>query len=395
MPFPTVNFKAGSYALIEGKKDSYKFYIVLKGKLTKIQESFGDSSQMARFLLGPGDFFGVESAMSRQKHIETVVAITDCTLIEVPAVSFGSLIEKSAPIAMKIIRSFSEKLRDFDVAIAHVSSTSASNENISHVFDIAEYWFQKGDIEHAVYAYQRYVQYAPNGSLKDRAIDRLKSLGKDLEVPSQKIQSIERNYKPDQIIFCESESGHELYIIRKGNIKITKIVDGQEVLLALVQPGDIVGEMALLDNKPRTASAIAANPVSVLVVNKANFEHIVKKETQLATKLITLLSERLWTAYKQLANLMIKDNTGRLLDILLTVAEKNHASVDNKVSYAYEFGAKDLLKMAGLDPQKDEALVLNIFQYRWLQLHNGKIICSNLLELQKHVNFYKKRKTRS
>ena len=60
------------------------------------------------------------------------------------------------------------------------------------------------------------------------------------------------------------------------------------------------------------ASAISYGNVSVLAINKSNFEGMVQAQPQLATRLIQLLSERIWTAYRQLENLLIRDPLGRI-----------------------------------------------------------------------------------
>ena len=390
MAFPTITYKAGSYALIEGKMDSDKFYIILKGRLRTQKDApvIGEEDSQH---LGPGDFFGVESAMARQSRIETVIAESDCSLIEVASEEFGTLIQKSAPVAMKIIRSFSAKLRTFDNTIARISFRNSVEENPAHLFDLGEFWFKENRQEHATYAYQRYLQCTPQGQYVTETRARLEGMKKSLEAPPLAYAELSRNYASDKLIFCENEPGYELYVIRAGRVKITKMVDGQEVMLALLQAGDIFGEMAILDNKPRTATAVTADNVGLLAINKANFENMVKAQPQLATKLITLLSERIWTAYRQLANLMIGDMVGRLYDTLLTVAEKNHTPVVGKTKYTYEFGSSDLLKMVGLDPQKDEHYLLEIFKNKWLRLEQGRIICNDLLELQKQVAYYRKK----
>ena len=66
-----------------------------------------------------------------------------------------------------------------------------------------------------------------------------------------------RTYNKNKIIFADGELGESLYIIQKGTVKITKILNGNEIILAILKHGDIFGEMALLENKPRSASAIA------------------------------------------------------------------------------------------------------------------------------------------
>ncbi len=389
MSFPSITFKAGSYAMIEGEKDSEKFYIILKGQLRahKATPVVGEEDTQ---ILGPGDFFGVESAMARQSRIETVIAVSECTLIEISTDNFGILIQKSAPIALKIIRSFSMKLREFDSIITRISFRNVNEDDPKYLFSLAEFWFGSNQIDYAAYAYQRYLQCVPGGEFTKQSISRLQGLGKPLKAPPLVSSVLSRSFLPDKLIFCEHEPGYELYVIRSGRVKITKMVDGQEVMLALLQVGDIFGEMALLDNKPRTATAVTADDVTLMTINKVNFENMVKEQPQLATKLITILSERIWMAYKQLANLMIDDVVSRLYDLLLTVLEKNHVNIGPRARYTFEFGGSDLLKMAGLNPKTDERYLLALFKNRWLRLEQGRIICLDLIELQKHVSIIRK-----
>lgn len=390
MSFQMLNFKAGSYVVIEGKREALNFFIIRQGKLKTTKENpvIGDDGSQ---VLGPGDFFGVESAMSGHSRIETVMALSDCSLIVCNNDQFGLLIQKNAPVAMKIIRSFSVKLRAFDNTITRLSFRNAVEEDPSHLFSLGEHWLKEGRTKHAAYAFQKYLQWVPQGDRVSQAKMQLQSLNMPLRAPVIPETSINRQYKPDEMIFCENEPGRELYIIQSGRVKITKMVDSQEVMLAVLQTGDIFGEMALLDNKPRSASAIASENTTMLAINKANFETMVQQQPQLATRLITLLSERIWMAYRQLANLMITDPVGRLYDTLLTLAEKHHVKIAAKAAYTYEIGGKDLLKMVGLDPARDEKYLMELLKSRWLKLDEGKIICMDLGELEKQVQFYRKR----
>ncbi|MCB1175254.1 MAG: cyclic nucleotide-binding domain-containing protein [Leptospiraceae bacterium] len=390
MAFQSVQYKAGSYVIIEGKKDSNTFYIILKGKV-RTQKSNPVAGDDNNKVLGPGDFFGVVSAMSNQRRIETVVAMTDSVLIEVPNDRFGLLIQKNAPVAMKIIRSFSMQLRAFDSTIARLSYSNPVEEDPSHLFTLGEFWYNQQRYNHAAYAYQRYLQWVPKGDKLSEAKMRLQAMNKPLQAPPVAESSINRRYSAGDLIFCENEPGYELYILQAGRLKITKMVDGQEVMLAVLQPGDIFGEMAILDNKPRTATAILAEEATMLAINKANFEGMVQAQPQLATKLITLLSERIWTAYRQLANLMISEAIGRLYDTMLTLAEKQHARIAARSSFNFDIGGKDLLKMVGLDPDRDENLLMEVLKNRWMKLDQGKLICLDLEELEKQVSYYRKK----
>lgn len=385
-----VNYGPKAYITVEGKSEANRFFIIRQGKVV-IQKETPVVGEENNQLLGPGDFFGVESAMSGHRRIETVISQTPVSCIACNSDQFGLLIQKNAPVAMKIIRSFSMKLRAFDTTITRLSFRNAVEEDPSHLFALGEYYFNEDRHNHAAYAYQRYLQWVPKGSHVSEAKMRLQTMNKPLKAPAVIEKTMHRERQEDEMVFCENEPGYELYIIQSGRVKITKMVDGQEVMLAVLQQGDIFGEMAILDNKPRSASAICAEKTSMLAINKANFEAMVKAQPQLATRLITLLSERIWTAYRQLANLMITDPVGRLFDMLLIQAEKNHAKIAPRTSYDFDIGGKDLLKMIGFDPIKDEHLLMNMLKAKYLKLDGGKIQCLDLEELEKAATFYRKR----
>jgi CRP/FNR family transcriptional regulator len=388
--FKVENYMEKSFITVEGKKDSGNFYIIRNGKV-KIMKENPVVGEEPYSILGPGDFFGVISCMSGHARIETAVGLTGVSLISVEREQFGILIQKNPAIAMKIIRFFSKKLRDFDQAITQLTFKNTAEEDPEHLFNIGEYYLKKKVLNHAIYAYQRYLQYCPAGPNRDNAITRLKTVKAPLKVPENPQSStMARNYKDNTMIFCENEPGMELYIIQGGKVKITKIVD-EEVLLAVLKSGDIFGEMAILENRPRSASAISFGEVTLLAINKSNFEGMVQAQPQLATRLIQLLSERIWTAYRQLENLMIKDPIGRIYDTLLIQIEKQKIKITPKMPHNFEFGFKELFNMVGLPPEKTEILSVQLLEDKHFRLEEGKIICTDLEELEKNVQFYRKK----
>ncbi len=388
--FKVENYLANSFIMIEGKKNVNNFYIIRSGKV-KVKKENPVAGEEPFTIFGPGDFFGVVSCMSSHARIETAIALENVSLISVERELFGLLIQKNPAVAMKIIRFFSRKLRDFDQSITKLTLKNNVEEDPSHLFNIGEYYIKKKVFNHAIYAYQRYLQYCPNGENRDMALQRLKSLKAAYKVPDPKGKdSMNRSYPDNTMLFSEYEPGNELYIIQSGKVKITKIVD-QEVLLAVLKGGDIFGEMALLDNKPRSASAISFGDVNVLAINKSNFEGMVQAQPQLATRLIQLLSERIWTAYRQLENLLIRDMLGRIYDTLLIQIEKQKIKIKPKEPHNFEFGTKELIDMVGLPQNKGEVFIVQVLEDKHIKLEEGKIICTDLEELEKTVQFYRKK----
>lgn len=387
--FKIENYLANSFILIEGKKNANNFYIIRSGRV-KLAKANPVVAEEPYSILGPGDFFGVISCMSGRPRIETSQAIDNVSLISIEKDRFGLLIQRNPTIAMKIIRFFSRKLRLFDHAIANISLSDSMHENPAQLFHIGEHHLKKKAMRHAIYVFQRYLQYCPNGENVDKAIEILQRMKAPLKVEdSYNSTSMNRTYTDKSIIFSECEPGNELFIIQSGKVKISKIVS-DEVLLAVLKQGDIFGEMALLDNKPRSASAVSFGDTQVLAINKQNFESIVQQQPQMATRLIQLLSARIWTAYRQLDNLMISNDIGRMYDALLIQAEKHWVPIEPKTNYNFEIGPTELINMVGLPPDKGDVIFNTMLDDKNMAIENGKIICLDLYELEKTVKFYKK-----
>ncbi|MBS0618941.1 MAG: Crp/Fnr family transcriptional regulator [Spirochaetes bacterium] len=387
--FQIANFQANAFVIVEGKA-APGFYIVRQGRV-RLTAEMPIPGEDASLFLNPGDFFGVVSAMSGHPHIETAQCLAPTSLINVGRDQFGVLIQKNAPIAMKIIRYFSQRLRIIDRAITKLTFHSTVEEDPQMMFNIAQFYYGKQEMKHAAYAYQRYLQYYPNSQLAAQAKMALQNMSAPMSVPTPPGNALGRSFVDGQMVFIEHEPGNELYIIQGGKVKITKVVNENEVLLAVLNPGDIFGEMALLENKPRSASAVASGNVTTLAINKQNFEGMVQAQPQLATKLITLLSERIWLAYRQLANLLISDPVGRMYDTLLTQVQKKKVAIQPKTPYVFDIGSQEILKMLGFAPEKGEEYLITMLSDKNLRLDQGKFICKDLAELEKQVSFIRKR----
>jgi CRP-like cAMP-binding protein len=199
-----------------------------------------------------------------------------------------------------------------------------------------------------------------------------------------------RTYPKNSMVFAEGEPGNELFIIQKGSVTIAKIVDENEVLLAVLKPGDIFGEMALLEAKPRAASAVAYEECQVLAVNRANFARMIQTQPQLIARLTTLLSERIWFIYKQLANTLISDPLGRMYDALLIQLEKNRVPVTSQTPYTFDFGPKELANMIGYTQKESNLLFRKMLENKKITILDNKIHIITINDIIKQTEFYRK-----
>jgi CRP-like cAMP-binding protein len=385
-----VNFKKGSYIIVEGKQRADSFYILRSGKV-RISKEVEIVEEEGGNLLNPGDFFGVVSTMSSHSHIETAQALTDISLISVHREQYGLLIERNTPVAMKIIQQFSRKMRYLDEALTRLTFKSTAENDTSQLFKVAEYYARQNLYNHAYYAYHQYVKNCPDGTYLDTAKERMakiKPYAKVVYLDTEN-EDFTRTYPKNTMVFSEGQPGKELYIIQRGSVQITKIVDDNEVLLALLKPGDIFGEMSLIENKPRSASAIAHDDAVLLAVNKANFQRMVTQQPQIITRLTQLLAERIWFIYKQLANTLLSDPVGRMFDALLIQLEKARVSIAPGAVYTFDFGPKELINMVGLSNREGNAAIQQLFKNSKLKVVDNRIHCTDIDEVEKQARYYR------
>jgi len=389
-----VNYNKGAYITIEGKTAD-QFYIIRSGKV-RIEKELDIPEEEDDAILYPGDFFGVVSTMSNHPHVDNAVALDDCSLITVRQDQYSLLIEKNTPVAMKIINEFSKQVRLLDQTLTRLTFKSSVEADERHLFQVAEYYAQQNQFNQAFYAYYKYCVNNPNGSNVDMAKQRMEKIrpyAKTANLNPDTTKFI-RQYPKDTMLFAEGESGPELFIIQKGSIRITKIVDRNEVLLALLKSGDIFGEMALLENKPRSASAIAHEDSVLMAVNRANFKGMVVEQPRVIARLTSSLAERIWNLHRQLKNTLIVDPVGRLYDSLVLELEKERLDTTSRQSYTFGFGPADLLNMLGLEKGAGQNALKTLLESKDLNVVDNKLYSSDISQIKKSAEFYKKMEIR-
>ncbi|MDR1388811.1 MAG: cyclic nucleotide-binding domain-containing protein [Treponema sp.] len=389
-----VNYKKDSYIVVEGKANADRFFIIRQGNV-RISKEVNVVEEEGGNVLGPGDFFGVVSTMSNHSHIETAQAISDVTLISVMREQYSQLIQNNTPVAMKIILQFSKRMRFLDEALTRLTLKSNAQEDTGHLFKVADYYTRQSQYNQAYYAYHQYIKYCPGGEFILQARERMMKIAPYAKNVKLDFKSDEFNrvYPRDSMIFSEGEPGEELFIIQNGAVKIAKIVDNNEVLLAVLKTGDIFGEMALLESKPRAACAVTYEECQLMAVNRANFERMVGTQPQIVARLTTLLAERIWFIYKQLANTLIADPVGRMYDALLIQLEKSRTAI-SAVSYTFDFGVKELVNMVGIPQSEGMAVLRKLMENKKIQILKSQdkdlIHCLDLTEVAKQTEYYRK-----
>ncbi|MBI5526921.1 MAG: Crp/Fnr family transcriptional regulator [Deltaproteobacteria bacterium] len=159
------------------------------------------------------------------------------------------------------------------------------------------------------------------------------SLFSDLnEAAVRKIEGllVEKHFAKNSIILSQEEPGDALYIVLSGKVKAVLLgKSGREIILSYFKPGEFFGEMALLDNRPRSANAVAVEDVRLLMLNRDAFRQHMIEHPETGMRVMSELCNRIRRADEIIGNLTLLDVYGRVARYLIDLAEREGKRVED------------------------------------------------------------------
>ena len=141
----------------------------------------------------------------------------------------------------------------------------------------------------------------------------------------------EKSYPKGSVILFEDDPGDSLFVVRDGRVKVVLVADdGREVILGILGVGEHFGELALIDEQPRSAHVIAMEESTLLVLRRDDFRRRVEANPAVAWSLLTELSRRLRRADDKIGSLVLLDVPGRIARMLLDTADEGGAPLIEK-----------------------------------------------------------------
>jgi CRP/FNR family transcriptional regulator, cyclic AMP receptor protein len=233
-PIDVRDFDAGSVIFRENET-GHSMFVVLSGSVQLVLAGMNVETVTA------GGFLGEMSLLQDQPRTTTALAETACSLQELDAQAFLQRVMKAPFFATKVIRTMARRIRNMD---RHVSRDTRFTRTIA-----------------------------------------------ETEVTPALLQSAKAMITVNKgaFILRQNEDGNEMYCIRRGKVELRV----NDVVVETVGVGGIVGELALLDNKPRSATAVAAEDCDLLVYDTERFEYLLAMTPEFTFRIMQLLARRL------------------------------------------------------------------------------------------------------
>lgn len=176
-----------------------------------------------------------------------------------------------------------------------------------------------------------------------------------------------------KVIFKEGEPGDQMYIIQDGSVRISKSIAGKEHILAVLSKGDFFGEMAIVNQASRSATATAVGTVKLLAFNREGFISMIEKNARIALSIIDKLCRRLQQTNQQIQHLVRKNEKGLIaMNLYYAFAEKGL----EKAELEYHKTARDIA--LNLELPQDSV----IFYLEELKLKNVIQVDKNVMILR-------------
>jgi CRP/FNR family cyclic AMP-dependent transcriptional regulator len=181
-----------------------------------------------------------------------------------------------------------------------------------------------------------------------------------------------RFFNAEATIFREGEQGAEMYVITQGRVEIRKATGPSAAkTLTTLQTGDVFGEMALIDRKPRSATAVAVEPTKLLVLNEHLFDRMLVSNPDFARRMIRILSDRIRRANQVIQGLMATSRQNQVWVGLVDFA-KEHGVSGFK---GFRVKTVDFVKWAvehlGMSA-KDVESILEVFLHRHIVSYSAR-----------------------
>lgn len=186
---------------------------------------------------------------------------------------------------------------------------------------------------------------------------------------------VPRRFMQGEIIFHEGDPGRYLYLVQSGQVRIfINGIDGSETSVILFgKPGDIFGELAVIDGLNRSASAVALGETVLYTISRENFREQMRQYPQLALNFMKVLSQRVRYNTKQMDSLATQAVPQRLARKLLELAQDYGRAAKTGVQIDMTLTQSHLASLIGATRESTNKCLREFRKHGWIGLTNGQI----------------------
>ena len=195
-----------------------------------------------------------------------------------------------------------------------------------------------------------------------------------------------RRFARGSVLFEEGGSSEQVMIVLHGRVKISHFTaDGREIILAVRGPGELLGELSAIDQEPRSATALAAEPVEALVMTVEDFQQYVAATPRAAMVMLTGLVRRLREADRKRIEFASYDTVGRVALRLLDLAKQFGEPVEGGVRITLPLSQQELAGLIGASREAVSKALQQLRKRGWIETQRRGISILDADALQRRA----------
>lgn len=196
----------------------------------------------------------------------------------------------------------------------------------------------------------------------------------------------ESTYRRGEEIFREGTPGDRLYVIGAGKVKLGHTApDGREHLLAILGPGEILGEVSLYDPGPRTATATALAKTVVVELQHTDLLRVLDARPEISQHLLRSLAIRLRRTNDKVSDLIFSDVPGRVARALLELGARFGQHTERGLRVTHDLTQEELAQLVGATRETVNKALAEFSSRGWLQLDGRSVILLDIPKLRRRA----------
>ncbi|MBP5157729.1 MAG: cyclic nucleotide-binding domain-containing protein [Treponema sp.] len=408
-------YKPGNIIFFAGDKDDRIF--ILQSGSVELKAVDIRTKMEVKETVKQGEFFGVKNALVHKPRTDTARAMSDCLVVMLTVQEFENTISRNKELMEKMMVNFSKTLRSihYDTE-SQLNNEEMKGEKEEKLLAIAKAYFNAERYATAVNEAEKILQEIPEAvnksdvqnflaeaRVKASAMAEQEMLAADssqelLEADSMVIKQFSapvfsrftKKFSDGAIIMSEYTSAKSFYFVQSGKVVIEKYINGVMKRYGVIRPGEIFGDMEILQESPRQSSAIAKGSVTCLKFSKENFNSVVISSPNVAMLMLRLICKRIFEQRRNLQILCIKDLSARIADIMLMCIENEGAvgADEDDMKRKINVTVDDIAMIAGLSVNSTRDELNKFTSKNKIAIYDGYMIVANVMDMKRTVDTY-------
>lgn len=198
----------------------------------------------------------------------------------------------------------------------------------------------------------------------------------------EKITSMLETPKNDPIYFAQ-EPSNSIFFLKKGRVKLSRISpDGKEMIIALVNPGEVFGELSILDLEERSDFATTLDDSLICAISKNDFKKFLEKNPELNLKISRLIGFKLRKFSERIEELVFKDANQRVISFILSLAKEHGKKIGDEYFIKPFLKHQDIAKLTACSRQTVNSVLTDLREKKLINFDRRKLIITDFEKLE-------------